>query len=77
LTTKDIWLSQQQIALLFDTAQQNINLHINSILHEGVLLKEATHSVKRQVEHYNPGMIITIDRLSYKESFQCRSFNLI
>jgi Virulence protein len=25
----DVWLSQQQIALLFDTTQQNISLHIN------------------------------------------------
>jgi hypothetical protein len=40
---QDVWLSQQQIALLFDTTQQNISLHINSILDEGELLKEATH----------------------------------
>ena len=29
---KDVWLSQPQIAMLFDTTQQNISLHINSIL---------------------------------------------
>jgi len=40
---KDVWLSQQQIAMLFDSTQQNISLHINSILDEGELLKEATH----------------------------------
>jgi hypothetical protein len=40
---EDVWLSQQQISLLFDTTQQNISLHINSILNEGELLKEATH----------------------------------
>jgi len=69
---QDVFLSQQQIALLFDTTQQNISLHINSILDEGELQKEATHkdfllvrnegkrSVKRQIEHYNLDMIIAI-----------------
>ncbi|MDR1475180.1 MAG: virulence RhuM family protein [Holosporales bacterium] len=69
---KDVWLSQQQIALLFDTTQQNVSLHINSIISEGELSKEATHkdfllvrqegnrSVKRQIEHYNLDMIIAI-----------------
>jgi len=69
---KDVWLSQQQIAVLFDATQQNISLHINSILEESELLKEATHkyfllvrqegnrSVKRQIEHYNLDMIIAI-----------------
>lgn len=68
----DVWLSQQQIAQLFDTTQQNISLHINSIIDEGELSKEATHkyfllvrqegnrSVKRQIEHYNLDMIIAI-----------------
>ncbi len=69
---QDVWLSQQQIAMLFDTTQQNISLHINSILSEGELSKESTHkdfllvrtegyrSVKRQIEHYNLDMIIAI-----------------
>lgn len=57
----DVWLSQQQIAQLFDTSQQNISLHISSIIDEDELSKEATHkyfllvrqegnrSVKRQI----------------------------
>ncbi len=69
---QDVWLPQQQIAQLFDTTQQNISLHINSILEEGELQKEATHkyfllvrnegnrSVKRLIEHYNLDMIIAI-----------------
>ena len=40
---KDVWLPQQQIAALFDTMQQNVSHHINSILEEGELSKEATH----------------------------------
>jgi hypothetical protein len=39
----DVWLSQQQIAQLFDTSQQNISLPISSIVDEGELSKEATH----------------------------------
>ena len=57
----DVWLSQQQISQLFDTSQQNISLHISSIIDEDELSKEATHkyfllvrqegnrSVKRQI----------------------------
>lgn len=69
---EDIWLLQQQLALLFDTTQQNISQHINAIIEEGELSKEATHknfllvrqegnrSVKRQIEHYNLDMIIAV-----------------
>ncbi|MDR0618498.1 MAG: virulence RhuM family protein [Bacteroidales bacterium] len=69
---KDVWLSQQQISMLFDTTQQNISLHINSIIEDGELSKDATHkyfllvrqegnrSVKRQIEHYNLDMIIAV-----------------
>jgi hypothetical protein len=69
---EDIWLFQQQLALLFDTTQQNISQHINVIIEEGELSKEATHkdfllvrqegsrSVKRQIEHYNLDMLIAV-----------------
>ena len=40
---QDVWLFQQQIAILFDTTQQNISQHINAIIEEGELQKEATH----------------------------------
>jgi hypothetical protein len=36
---KDVWLFQQQIALLFDTTQQNVSQHINAIVEEGELSK--------------------------------------
>ena len=30
----DVWMNQIQLAELFDTAEQNISLHINNILKE-------------------------------------------
>jgi hypothetical protein len=69
---ENIWLFQQQIAMLFDTTQQNVSQHINAIIEEDELTKEATHknfllvrqegkrSVKRQIEHYNLDMIIAV-----------------
>jgi len=69
---QDVWLFQQQIAILFDTTQQNISQHINAIIEEGELQKEATHKnfllvrregnrdVKRQIEHYSLDMIIAV-----------------
>ncbi len=68
----DVWLAQTQIALLFDTTQQNVSQHINAIIDEGELSREATHknfllvrregsrSVRRQIEHYNLDMIIAV-----------------
>ena len=37
-----VWLSQQQMVMLFQTTKQNISLHINNVFKEGELLKEAT-----------------------------------
>jgi hypothetical protein len=68
----DVWLAQAQIALLFDTTQQNASQHINAVIEEGELPREATHknfllvrregkrSVQRQIEHYNLDMIIAV-----------------
>ncbi len=38
-----VWLSQQLLAELFQTTQQNISLHIQNIYEEGELSPEATH----------------------------------
>jgi hypothetical protein len=68
----DVWLEQTQIAMLFETTQQNISQHIKAILEEGELSHESTHkdfllvrqegkrSVRRQIEHYNLDMIIAV-----------------
>ena len=69
---QDVWLSQQQIALLFDTSRENIVQHIRNIYQETELQEERTcknflqvqmegnRSVKRNIPNYNLDMIIAI-----------------
>lgn len=69
---EDIWLTQNQIAELYKTTQQNINLHIHNIYKDKELDKESTHKefllvqnegtrqVKRNIAHYNLDMIISL-----------------
>lgn len=38
-----VWLTQNQIAELFETTQQNISFHLNSIYESGELEKWVTH----------------------------------
>lgn len=66
------WLSQAQLAELFQTTKQNVSLHIKNIYEEGELAREATvkdfltvqneggREVSRTVEHYNLDMIISL-----------------
>ena len=37
LFEETVWLSQQQIALLFETTKQNISFHINNIFNSNKL----------------------------------------
>ena len=67
-----VWLTQQLMAELFQTTQQNISLHISNIYGEGELLPEATHKeflsvrregkreVERSREFYNLDAIISV-----------------
>ncbi len=60
-----VWLTQQQMADLFQTSKQNVSLHINNIFKEEELQenstikeyltvqKEGIRSVKRKVSFYN------------------------
>jgi hypothetical protein len=40
---EDLWLTQNQIAEIYDTTQPNISMHIDGILKDGELSAEATH----------------------------------
>ena len=42
LQDETVWLSQRQIAELFQTTFQNITLHLNNIYEEGELQEDAT-----------------------------------
>ena len=67
-----VWLTQQQMAELFQTTQQNVSLHVRNIYEEGELSEKATHkeslsvrqegarSVQRRVEFYNLDVIISV-----------------
>lgn len=69
---EDLWLTQNQIAELYDTTQQNISQHIDGIYNDGELDYEATHKkfllvrsegtrqVKRNIDHFNLDMIIAL-----------------
>ncbi len=69
---EDVWVTQIQLAELYETSQQNISLHIDNIYKDGELPKEATHKdfllvqqegkreVRRKIAHYNLDVIIAI-----------------
>ena len=69
---EDIWLTQNQIAEIYKTTQQNISLHINNIYNDNELEKDSTNKkfllvqsegnrqVKRNIDHYNLDMIIAL-----------------
>lgn len=40
---EDLWLTQNQIAEIYDTTQQNISQHIDGIFKDGELQAKATH----------------------------------
>jgi hypothetical protein len=67
-----VWLTQQHMAELFQTTQQNVSLHLQNIYEEGELQREATHKevllvrpegkrqVKRPLDYYNLDAIISV-----------------
>ena len=67
-----VWLTQQQMAELFDTDRSSINKHINNIFETEELAEEPTcakiaqvrkegkRMVKRQLVYYNLDMIISV-----------------
>ncbi len=67
-----VWLTQAEIAALFDTTPQNITQHTRAIYAEGELREDATckehlqvrlegdRTVQRSLKHYNLEMILAI-----------------
>ena len=69
---EDVWLTQNQLAKIYKTTQQNISQHIASIYKDNelpidstnkkILLvqNEGSRNVKRNIDHYNLDMIIAL-----------------
>jgi len=69
---EDVWLTQEQLAVIYDTTQQNISQHVINIYQDKELEDSSTHkkfllvrqegnrNVKRDIDHYNLDMIIAL-----------------
>ena len=69
---EDVWLTQNQLAEIYDTTKQNISQHIENILNDGELdanrtvkdfltvRQEGNRQVQRNIVHYNLDMIIAL-----------------
>ena len=72
LEEETVWLTQQQMTLLFETTKQNISLHINNIFKEKDLSpvstvkeyltvqQEGNRIIKRNQKYYNLDVIISV-----------------
>lgn len=71
LDQETVWLTQKQIALLFDVKKAAVSKHISNIFAQGELMREATvskmetvqiegnRSIRRELEFYNLDMILS------------------
>ena len=69
---EDVWLTQAQLAEIYQTTQENISMHISNIYADDELDKEGTYKkfllvrqegkrqVNRHIDHYNLDMIIAL-----------------
>jgi len=72
LENETVWLTQLQMAALFNQTKQNVSLHINNCFREQelergstvkdslIVQKEGNRSVKRNIEYYNLDVIISV-----------------
>ena len=72
LERESIWLTQRQMAELFDTSTDNVGLHLKNVFTEGELTEEATtedssvvqveggRRVRRSVKHYSLDAVISV-----------------
>ncbi|MBS3754856.1 MAG: virulence RhuM family protein [Desulfobacterales bacterium] len=82
-----VWLSQRQMAEIFDTSTDNIGLHLKNIYNIGeleesatteessVVRKEGARKVTRQIKHYNLDAIISVGyRVNSRRAVQFRQW---
>ena len=85
LEGETVWLSQKQMAELFDKNIMTINEHIANVFAEGelgplatirkflIVRQEGKRQVKREIEHYNLDVIISVGyRVKSKQGTQFR-----
>lgn len=72
LENETVWLSQNQMAILYQTTKQNISLHLKNIFKENELKEELTvkeyltvqqegeRNIKRPIKYYNLDVIISV-----------------
>ena len=65
MQAETVWLTQKQLAELFQTSKQNVSLHLQNVFDEGELAADSTvkkyltvqtegkRDVSRQIDHYN------------------------
>lgn len=82
-----VWLTQRQMADVFDTSTDNIGLHLKNIFQDGelevgattekssVVHQEGQRQVRRSVQHYNLDAIISVGyRVNSKRAVQFRQW---
>ena len=81
-----VWLTHEQLSILFNTTKQNISFHVNNILNEGELevatVKdyltvrfEGNRKVTRKIKSYNLDMIISVGfRVNSKQGILFRKW---
>ena len=87
LADETVWLTQKQMAWLFDTKTQNITIHIGNIYTEEELIREATckdflqvqmeggRTVRRVAKFYSLDVIISVGyRVKSKRGTQFRQW---
>lgn len=85
LEQDSLWLTQAQMAELFETSSDNISLHLKNIYQEGELQEQSTtedfsvvrqegkRQVQRRIKHYNLDAIISVGyRVSSNRATQFR-----
>ena len=84
---EDLWLTQNQLAEIYCTTQQNISQHVDNIYKDGELFTEATNKkfllvrregnrqVRRNIDHYNLDTIIAVGyRVNSKKATHFRQW---
>jgi hypothetical protein len=70
--SETIWLTQKQIAVLFEVTVANVNIHIKTIYNNNeldklstikkylIVQKEGNRNISRNIEHYNLDVVISV-----------------